>query len=741
VSLDTIVGPLRRPLQRRGVIQTVTFAGLLAIAMCASRFFQIDGGSSPWYPAAGITLAWLLAGSWRVAPLVFATTLVVDWLVTDGARGVPFDLLGARTLAGLVGYVVVATALRRLALVRLDLRSFAWFGALGVIAAPAWSALSASLLDRWYEAGPLVRSVDTYIYFVGDSIGVMTFTPMLLFVAGLWATPAIRSDLEPSTNVVETLLVAFVLVAVPFVAALTHSVTPFALLIALMVPILWVALRRDPMDAAVYLCASTTAVSIAAGLSPRTVGLGLVQVQAIMLTSAIVSAFVVTARYSELRRIGSLLSTRDRLNWSVTHDPVSGALNRAGLTQTAVSAAAPPGTVVALDTGAGSDANRTLGRQVTDELVARSAERLRGALPVDSPVAVLDHDLLAAILPHDPVSLRAVLTRCIDALTPPLEVGGVVVHPELGVGIASTGAVGDSAVDEALFALQESRLRGGQPMTFDDEMHARAAAAAARLSDLRRALDEGEITAYFQPIVRTDDRRIVGVEALARWRHPTRGIIGPDDFVPAAENAGLIAEVGRVVHTAVVRLAAELVPMIHGHPFTFSINTSALELDDAFVTDLIDLTAEHRVDATRLVVEVTESVAIPDRARARTLLARLRDAGMGVSIDDFGTGHSSLSQMTQLPVTELKVDGSFVQGLPGLRDDAVVRTITSLAADLGYDLVAEGVETPEQMGILRSYGVPKVQGYLTGRPMTAQALTAVVLAQVGDGALRPRPDD
>ena len=217
----------------------------------------------------------------------------------------------------------------------------------------------------------------------------------------------------------------------------------------------------------------------------------------------------------------------------------------------------------------------------------------------------------------------------------------------------------------------------------------------------------------------------------------------------AHRGAGLIAAVGHAVRVEVMRLAVELLPKIPGRSFTFSLNTSALEIEDDLIGELIELTNAYAVDPARLVIEVTETAALPDRSRAVSLLGSLREAGMGVSIDDVGTGHSSLSQMTRLPVTELKIDGSFVQGLPGIRDEAVVRTVTSLAADLGLDLVAEGVETEEQLAILRSCGVPKVQGFLTGRPMTAQALVAVLVSPPGPGessshggvALRPRPGD
>ena len=318
----------------------------------------------------------------------------------------------------------------------------------------------------------------------------------------------------------------------------------------------------------------------------------------------------------------------------------------------------------------------------------------------------------------------------------------MLLHAEGGIGVAATAAVGEEAVDQALFALRASRHRQGTMVVFDEALGAEARADGARLSDLRRALRDGEIIAHYQPIARLSDGMIVGAEALARWAHPRRGMVAAGEFVPIAERAGLIAAVGAAVRAHAVDLAAPLLVRLDDPTFTFSVNISALEFGDDLVGDLLWLTDARSLDPSRLVIEVTETAALPDLARAASVLGALRDAGMGVSIDDFGTGHASLSQLTHLPITEVKIDATFVQGLPGIRDEAVVRTVTALANDLGIDLIAEGVETEEQLGILIGCGVPKVQGYLLGRPMSGEALTALLVERSkppGPGPAGPAP--
>lgn len=710
-----------------GPVQAAIFTALLAAGILVTRYFAVDGGFSPWYPPAGIILAWLIVGTWRSAPLIVLVNVGADWLFTDGAR--EEEVVVLVITSAVAGYAVAATLLNRLGIGRLDLRALGWFTALGVIAAPAWSSISASVVAAWADGTPLDLTSDNVTFFVGDAIGVMTFAPMLLLLSKARRAPPVSAEVAPDTSHTEAVLGAASLVVVPFLATFADADGLFfPLVVAAVVPLVWVALRRDPTWVSVGVCASTTAVSVAARLAPGIDGDALVQIQTIMLVSVLVTAFVTIAHYGSMRRLEALLAARDELAWTATHDPTSGALNRAGLVLESLARGVRSGTVTAFVAGAGG--NEVLGRAAIDQVVTECLDRLRRVLPDDAALAVLEPGVVGAILPPDPVSAKALAERGGTTLTTPIDVDGVLVHAEAGIGMAATDAVGEEAVDQAVFALRESRRRHGSAVVFDDELGAKARADAARLSDLRRALAEGQITAHYQPIMRVVDGVIVGAEALARWDDPARGLIAAGEFVPIAERAGLIGEVGAAVRAHVVDLAADLASRADLPRLTFSVNVSALEFDDDLVGDLLRLTSARGLDPSRLVIEVTETAALPDLARAASVLGALRAAGIGVSIDDFGTGHASLSQMTHLPVTEVKIDASFVQGLPGIRDEAVVRTVTALAHDLGFDLVAEGVETDEQLAILVACGVPKVQGYLVARPMAAEAFTALL----ADGA-------
>jgi EAL domain-containing protein (putative c-di-GMP-specific phosphodiesterase class I) len=316
--------------------------------------------------------------------------------------------------------------------------------------------------------------------------------------------------------------------------------------------------------------------------------------------------------------------------------------------------------------------------------------------------------------------------RLIAGMSTPLVVDGVEMHPNPHLGMAARGAPAEAAVEQAVFAAHLARQRGAASWAFDAATAAVAEAERSRLAELQGALRNGEIVAWFQPIVRTSDRRIVGVEALARWIHPRLGVVDAADFIPTAESSGLVGELGRIVRTSTLECAARLTKVLAGRDFRFSINVSAIEFHDSLVDDLVADLELHAIDPRRLVVEVTETTAVRDIAAATQLLGRLREIGMSVAIDDFGTGQSSMAHLQVLPADELKIDARFVRGLPAVRDLAIVRSIRSLADEFRLGVVAEGVETEEQMEALGQCQVRHVQGYLTGRAMSAADLEATL---------------
>jgi EAL domain-containing protein (putative c-di-GMP-specific phosphodiesterase class I) len=239
------------------------------------------------------------------------------------------------------------------------------------------------------------------------------------------------------------------------------------------------------------------------------------------------------------------------------------------------------------------------------------------------------------------------------------------------------------------------------------------------LGELRRGLDRGELVLYYQPKVSLSTGTVVGVEALVRWNHPGRGLVMPDEFIPLAEHTGLIAPLTRYVLDAA--LAQVRVWRDAGRPLPVAVNLSARNLlDDQLADQVLELLHQHGVPASMLELEVTETAIMTQPLRALRLLCQLRDQGVRLSVDDFGSGYTSLAQLTTLPVTEIKVDRSFVLTMNSDPSNAlIVHSVIELAHNLGLTAVAEGVETAEVLVRLADFGCDVAQGYHLARPMPA----------------------
>jgi EAL domain-containing protein (putative c-di-GMP-specific phosphodiesterase class I) len=273
--------------------------------------------------------------------------------------------------------------------------------------------------------------------------------------------------------------------------------------------------------------------------------------------------------------------------------------------------------------------------------------------------------------------------------------------------------------------------------TYDPSQDRNSTARLMLLGELRRALDRGELELHYQPKADLRDRRIVGVEALVRWRHPDRGLVPPDDFVPLAEQSGLMRELTAFVVEAAVRQVATW--RRSGLALPVAVNISVRDLHDVgFTRHLAASCAQWGVPTSALQLEVTENVLLHDADRAAVVLRELATMGVALSLDDFGTGYSSLAHLKRLPVSEIKIDRSFVLRMDADPDDAaIVRSIVDLADALGLRVVAEGVETAAAWATLAEMGCPIVQGYFVAPPMSASRLTA----WLARADVRPAPLD
>jgi diguanylate cyclase (GGDEF)-like protein/PAS domain S-box-containing protein len=446
--------------------------------------------------------------------------------------------------------------------------------------------------------------------------------------------------------------------------------------------------------------------------------------------------------------VGSLGSGEDvtdrrlaeqRVAFLAYHDPLTGLPNRAQLAESvaeAVERASSAGRSVALlclDVDDFKLVNDSLGHAVGDELLVSIARRLEGLKRHGDLLARTGGDeffLLLGDLPAGGVDDAVTAAkRAAAALSEPIEVEGAELHISASLGLSvypRLAAGGEELLRQADTAMYQAKRAGraGYTVYSPEEQH-----PLDRLSltaRLRRSIDRGELELHYQPIFSLATGKPVAVEALLRWHDPTRGLVPPAAFIPAAEHSGLIEPMGEWVADELCRQAAEWVEL--GLTPNLSINAAPRELRRPEYVDLLAAALErHGVEPARVMVEVTESAAM-DEAAARGPLDRLHELGVGVAIDDFGEGFSSLSRLRQLPVDQIKIDRSFMRDVPrSATASAVVTAIIRLAQAIGREVVAEGVETEEQREFLARHHCPLAQGYHLARPLPPGEATALLL--------------
>jgi diguanylate cyclase (GGDEF)-like protein len=414
------------------------------------------------------------------------------------------------------------------------------------------------------------------------------------------------------------------------------------------------------------------------------------------------------------------------------HDTVTGLPNRALFLQRlehASRVARRRGTgitVLFIDLDRFKAVNDSLGHGAGDELLATVAERIRHRLRSSDTVGRLGGDEFAVLL--EEVAIDVAVQRAeaiIHALNEPFQVAGrdVSISASIGVAVSASADVPSGELlgqaDVAMYCAKKGGA--GRVSVYAPKMHAAVVERMDLQADLQRSIGRGELSLDYQPLVRLDSRRPVGVEALLRWNHPSRGLVSPGVFIPIAENTEIIFDVGRWVLREAGAQVAEwrrLVPELG-----VNVNVSARQvMDRALAGDVAEILALTGLPASALTLELTESVLASDPDAALRQLLALKREGVRLSIDDFGTGYSSLSYLRQLPVDQLKIDRSFVAGLGhGSADVAIVRTIIELGRSLGLDVVAEGIETDEQAAALLSLGCALGQGYGLCRPQRPAA--------------------
>jgi diguanylate cyclase (GGDEF)-like protein len=442
---------------------------------------------------------------------------------------------------------------------------------------------------------------------------------------------------------------------------------------------------------------------------------------------------------AEQERISiQLQESKDHFRFAAFHDALTNLPNRALLTENlkfvierAKQHEDYQFAVLFLDLDRFKNVNDSLGHSIGDQLLMAMARRLESCIREVDMVARLGGDEFAILLDgiSNTAEATAMCRRIQEKLASPFNLSGHEVFTTTSIGIAMSSTGYDhpeNMLRDADTAMYRAKAQGKACYeVFDKGMHARAVYLLQMENDLRRALDREELRVYYQPIVSLENGQLAGFEALIRWQHPDRGFINPVDFIPLAEDTGMIAPIGLWILKKACQQLSQWQWQSHANRSLFmSVNLSGKQLSENDLVDQIgDILKETHVDPRHLKLEITESVVMENAEQAARLLKRLKALGVQLSIDDFGTGYSSLGYLHRFPVDTLKIDRSFVGRIGEAAENIeIVRTIVSLADNIGMDVVAEGVETLGQLAQLRKLKCQYGQGYLFSRPVDAASI-------------------
>jgi diguanylate cyclase (GGDEF)-like protein len=468
-------------------------------------------------------------------------------------------------------------------------------------------------------------------------------------------------------------------------------------------------------------------------------------VRVVLIAAVVVTALVGARQFIAFRENARLLrNTRvqeERLQYEVSHDGLTGLANRALFRDRLATALATTAraSVLLVDLDDFKAVNDLLGHGVGDRLLVSVAQLLRVEVGDDGLPVRVAGDEFAVLLTGTDADPEELAGRLLAALNRPISEHRLLVQASIGIAAAVPGATVDSVLRDADVAMYTAKQRGKASFVRYVEGMGEPVLTHMQLGgELWRALANSEFRLVYQPILRLDNNRVIGVEALVRWHHPSRGVVCPAEFIPAAERTGLIVPLGRFVLRETCRQAAAWSSEFGAEALQEAgLNVSARQLHDPdFVSDVTAALADSGLPCEQLVLEVTESAVLRGQQVSRTLF-ELDRMGIRLSLDDFGTGESSLSLLRAFPAAIVKLDKSFVDGIE--IDDgqaaavdarqAVARAVIQLAHAFGLETIAEGIESAEQAAVLRELGYTRGQGYHLAQPMTAEGVSRLLARQ------------
>ncbi len=417
-------------------------------------------------------------------------------------------------------------------------------------------------------------------------------------------------------------------------------------------------------------------------------------------------------------------------------DRLDHALARAGRSQEQLA-------ILVCDIDGFKSVNEGLGHNAGDDLLQQAAGRLSASVRPGDTVARLGGDDFAVLLEElaEPGDAAVTARRLLAAMREPFQLGERELLLSASIGIAAGVEESDELMRNADVALYRAQSDGpGNYAAFEPAMHAEIVDRMELELDLKGSVQRGELTLRYQPITSLTSGEVAGVEALVRWRHPTRGLLAPNDFIPAAEHGGMILELGRWVLAEACRQAVEWNALAaRKEPLYISVNLSGAQLaDPAMVQDVVSTLSSSGLPASQLMLEITETVLMADSDVNIARLESVRELGVRLALDDFGTGYSSLSYLSRFPVDMLKIAKDFVDPIGEGREPAILRAIIYLAEVFELVTIAEGVERGDQWDRLEELGCEFAQGYLHSPPSTAEDLTELLVSDSVRPAPRPK---
>ncbi|WP_430782864.1 putative bifunctional diguanylate cyclase/phosphodiesterase [Actinoplanes sp. G11-F43] len=456
----------------------------------------------------------------------------------------------------------------------------------------------------------------------------------------------------------------------------------------------------------------------------------------VVVITCLVAGRQLVAFHDNMNLIDRLDVALGELRDQALFDGLTGLANRTHFSAETVRLLDAESTLLLIDLDDFKTINDTMGHAAGDALLITVASRLRGALRETDLVSRLGGDEFAVLLPHTTgADADLIVSGMLGALAEPIMLlqHTVVTRASVGVTTAYPGDDPSTLLSTADIAMYEAKRRGkGMSVSYTDEMGFRISAEAVLIREMTRAIDENEFVLVYQPIVRLSDGTISGVEALIRWNHPTRGLVSPIEFIPVAERTGQIVDIGRWALREACRQAAAWIGEFPGRtPIYVGVNVAGRQLRDPnLVADVSAALAASGLPADALLIEVTETAVLDDEQSHATMEA-LRDLGLRLALDDFGTAASSLGLLLTCPVNSLKLDRSFVESITTVsRQAAVATAVSQMAAALEFASVAEGIETEEQRDLLHRLGYQYGQGYLYSRPVPPARISAMRAAEL-----------